>query len=151
MRTTIAVVAAGVFLAFAAAVQAQTPAPSKNIFVDVNFGFQVNSQDLAIHETPVIYGETAFIDSTTKTGNAPFLDVTFGYRVWKDLAIGLGLTTTFGSGSDGTVSASIPDPLIFDRRVVTTGTVTDLAHTERMAHLLAMWATPMSDKMDATI
>ena len=151
MKTTIAVVAAGVFLAFSTAVQAQAPAPSKNIFVDVNFGVQVNSQDLAIQETPTIYGETARIDSTAKTGSSPFLDVTFGYRVWQDVSVALGLTTTFGSTSDGTITAVIPDPLVFDRPATTTGTVTDLSHKERAASIFVMWTNPISDKMDGTI
>jgi len=150
-KTTIVVVATGVYLALCTVAQAQAPAPSKNIFVDVNFGVQVNSQDIAISERPVIYGETAFIDSTQSVGNASLLDVTIGYRVWRDLSIALGLTTTLNTTSDATITASIPSPIIFDRRVVTTGTVTDLSHKERTAHLLAVWSTPISDKMDAAV
>ena len=150
-KTMMAAVATGVFALLAGSTHAQTPAPSKNIFVDVNFGFQARSQTITVSTTPIIYGEIAFIDSSQKVGGSPFLDVTAGYRVWKDLSIALGLATSFGGSETATVSASIPSPIFFDRRVVTNATVTDLEHTERSASLLFSWTTPISDKMDGTV
>jgi hypothetical protein len=150
-KTTIAVVSIGVYLAFAGIARAQGPAPTKNIFLDVNFGVQANSQKLNISTTPVIYGEIAFIDSSQEFKASPLLDVTAGYRVWKDLSVALGLTTTFNKSTPATVSASIPSPVFFDRRVVTNATVTDLNHKERSAQLLVMWSSPITDKIDGTV
>ena len=150
-KTIMAAVATGVFVLFPASTHAQTPPPSKNIFVDANFGFQVNSQTITVSSTPIIYGEIAFIDSSQKVGGSPFLDVTAGYRVWKDLSVALGLATTFTTSSTAAVSASIPSPVFFDRRVVTNATVKDLEHKERSVSLLFAWTTPISDKMDGTV
>jgi len=95
-KTIVATVATGVLLVFAGSTHAQTPGPTKNIFLDANFGFQANSQTMTVSSTPIIYGEIAFIDSSQKIGSSPFLDVTAGYRVWKDFSIALGLATTLG-------------------------------------------------------
>jgi hypothetical protein len=150
-KTMLAVVATCVFVGIAGRAHAQTPPPTKNAFLDVNFGFQVNSQTITISSTPTIYGEIAFIDSSQKISGSPFIDVSGGYRVWKDFSIGLGVVTTFNKSSDSTVSASIPSPIFFDRRIVTTSTVSNLEHKERSAALLFGWTTPISDKLDATV
>lgn len=150
-KTTIAVVGIGVYLALAGIAQAQAPAPTKNLFVDVNFGFQANTGDFTIHSEPIIYGETAFYDSSQSFESAPFFDATVGFRVWRELSIGLGLTTLFPKSGTATVSASIPSPVFFDRRVVTNATVPDLEHKERSVSLLVMWTSPINDKIDGTV
>jgi hypothetical protein len=151
MKKTMRAVATGVFVLIAGSTHAQTPGPSKNIFVDVNFGFQAISQTITVSSTPIIYGEIAFIDSTQDVTGSPFLDVTAGYRIWKDFSVALGLATTFNRSQTAQVSASIPSPVFFDRRVVSNITVTDLEHKERSASLLFAWTTPISDKMDAAV
>ena len=127
------------------------PAPTKNIFIDANFGTQPTSGTFTISAAPIVYGETAPITSTQPFSGAPFLDVSGGYRVWRDLSVGLALTTTFSSTSSATVIAGIPSPIFFDRRVSTTIVLTDLERKERTAHLVVQWTTPVSDKVDASI
>ena len=149
--TRFALAATCLFLNGTEPANAQSPAPTKNVFVDVNFGLQPQSQSLTVSSTPLVYGETAFIDSTQAVDGSPFLDLAAGYRIWSDLSIAIGVTTTFNKGSTASVSASIPSPIFFDRRVVTTTTLPDLEHKERSAHVMAVWTSPVTDKIDASI
>src|SRR5688500_14214408 len=86
-----------VLLGTATGALAQTPPPSKNIVVDVNFGVQPSSRTLSTHALPIVYGETAIINANQGVDGASMMDVMAGYRVWRDLSVALGLTTTFTS------------------------------------------------------
>jgi hypothetical protein len=124
---------------------------NKNAFVDVNFGFQPSSRSLSIEANPIVYEEAAIIRSSEDIKSTALIDVMGGYRVWRDLSVVLGLTTTFSTSGDATVVGAIPHPAVFDRRVESTKTVSDLKHSERSVHISAMWTTPISDKMDGSI
>jgi hypothetical protein len=150
-RTSIALLIATALVGGPSAAAAQTAPPTKNIFVDVNFGAQPASQIFELQTTPVVYGENAIITSKQGVNGSALLDVTAGYRVWRDLSIALGLTTTFSSGGDAEVLGAIPHPIFFDRRVESTVAVTDLAHKERSAHISAVWTSPVTDKIDASV
>src|SRR5262245_26067303 len=110
---------------------AQTAAPTKNIFVDVNFGGQPQSRDFAMESFPVICDESAFVRTSQAIGGAGLMDVQGGYRVWIEVSAGLGYTTTFTTKSSSQVFASIPHPIFFDTRVESTQTVSDLEHREQ--------------------
>lgn len=124
--------------------------PTKNFFIDVNGGFQAASHSIAVTSTPLIYDEPAKISSTQKIGGGPLFDLSLGYRVWHDLAIAVGFSTT-SSKSDAQVTASIPHPLFTDQPKTTTASISDLKHTERAVSVQAVWTSPINDKMDAAI
>ena len=130
---------------------AQTPPPSKNIFVDVNFGAQPSSRTFSIEAFPVVYGEVAIIKANQGVDGGSFMDVTGGYRVWRDLSVAVGLTTTFTIKNAADVTGGIPHPLFYDTRVESKVTVADLEHREQSAHLSAMWTSPVTDKIDASV
>ena len=98
----------------AAPAAAQT---TKNIFVDINAGVQVASRTFVVDAFPIVYAETAILSTSQEVGAAGLFDVTAGYRVWRDLSIGLGFSYAGGSG-DATMSAWVPHPLFHDRRVL---------------------------------
>src|SRR5262245_31974431 len=95
--TTLVLIAGTLILGSATFAGAQAPPPSKNIYVDVNFGGQPQSRSIATEMLPVVYNEVAIIHSTQEIGGSGFFDVLGGYRVWEDLSVGLGLTSTFTS------------------------------------------------------
>jgi hypothetical protein len=130
---------------------AQTAPPTKNLFVDVNVGVQPGSQIFTMQSTPLVYEETAIITARQGVNGSGVLDVTAGYRVWGDVSVALGLSTTFTNQGDASVVGGIPHPVFYDRRVETTVEVSDLAHQERSAHLSIMWTSPMTDKIDASV
>lgn len=130
---------------------AQTPPPSKNIFVDVNYGIQPSTRTFSTEAFPVVYGEVAIIEANHGVNGLGFLDVSGGYRVWRDLSVGIALTTTMGEAGVAEITGAIPHPLFFDRRIETDESVTDLKHKEQSAHLSIMWNSPVTDKIDASV
>ena len=127
-----------------------SPPPSKNFFVDVNGGVQAGSHSFTVTQTPTIYDETATITSNQKSGSGGLFDIGVGYRVWHDLAIAVGFTTT-SSKADGAVTATIPDPAVTDQPKTTNLTVSGLKHSERAVNVSLVWSSPISDKMDAAV
>lgn len=152
MKTTnLVLLIAGVILGSATAAIAQAPPPSKNIFVDVNFGVQPSSRTFSVEALPVVYGEVAIIRANQGVDGAGLTDVIAGYRVWNNVSVALGLTTTLASSSVAEVTGGIPHPLFYDSRVETDASVADLNHKERSVHISAMWTTPVTDKIDASV
>ena len=128
-----------------------TPAAAqttKTIFLDVNAGVQLAAGTFVVDALPIVYGETAILSTTHEGGVAAVFDVTAGYRVWRDLSIGLGFAYARGSG-EALMTAAVPDPLFHDRRVETTATE-DVTRSEKTVHLQFIWTMPVTDKMDAS-
>jgi hypothetical protein len=127
-----------------------TAVPTKNLFIDINGGYQAASHDIGSTSTPTIYDEPANITTTQKVGGGALFDIGVGYRVWHDLAVSLGFTTSNNS-SDAQVSATIPHPLFTDQPKTTTFTAPGLKHHENAINLDLVWSQPINDKMDAAV
>ena len=79
-----------------------------------------------------------------------FFDISAGYKVWRNLAIGLGYSYAAGS-SDAAIAASVPDPLVFDQLRPASTTVGSLDRTEQAVHLTGTWMVPVTDKIDVAL
>ena len=121
---------------------------TKNIFLDINAGVQVASRTFVVDAFPIVYNETAILRTSQEVGSAGLFDVSAGYRVWRDLSIGLGFSYAGGSG-DAAMTAAVPHPLFHDRRVETMATM-DAKRSEKAVHLQVTWTMPVTDKMDAS-
>ena len=121
-----------------------------NGFVNLNGGFQAGSHTLQTSTPFQIYDETASVDSTQKISGGGFFDVSAGYKVWRNLAVGVGYSWT-SSSADAAISASIPDPLVHDTLRPVSGSAPDLNHTEATINLVATWMVPVTDKIDVGI
>jgi hypothetical protein len=84
-------------------------------FVNVTFGAQAPSQELATNNTFDLYNEQAILSTTQDVGGGLFFDISVGYKVWRNLTVGAGFSRV-GSSADLVVNAQIPDPDFFDRR-----------------------------------
>ena len=116
-------------------------------FVNANVGFQLGSQDFSVTTPFEIYGEQGTVTSTTDVKGGGFFDVSAGYKVWKNLAVGLGYTFTDGS-SDAPIAASVPDPLFFDQHRAVTAVASGVGHTEQQIHITGTWMIPVTEKID---
>jgi hypothetical protein len=142
--TSILLLAAGL-IANAGLAGAQT---TKNLFLDVNGGVQAVSRTFVVAGEHDVYGEAATFSSSHKVKSAPLVDVSGGYRVWRDLSIGLGFSYA-GTSSDAAMTVAVPHPLFHDRRLVSELTP-EVTHSERTLYLQAIWTVPVTDKIDAS-
>lgn len=149
-KTTRALVA-GVVLAGASRVSAQSPPPGDDrAFVTVNVGAQPQRRDFETGASFTVFGETATIRARQHVGNGPMFDVNGGYRVWNRVAVGVGFSSFHKSGG-GLVGASVPDPLFFNRPRIVNAEVSDLGHNERAVYLQAVWLMPVTRTIEAAL
>ena len=140
--------AVGLF-AFAAPAQAQMTWTDKG-FAAVDFGVQVGSKSFDTDATFDIYSEAAAIQTARKGKAGGFFDVRGGYKVWRNLAVGVGFSR-FANKADVTISAQIPDPIEHDFLRAVSLTAPDAKRTETALHFSGTWMVPVTDKIDVGI
>lgn len=116
-------------------------------FVNVNFGVQAGSHSLNTDTTFEIYEEQATISSAQDVAGGAFFEVGAGYRVWRNLTVGL-TYSRLRSDSDVSITGSIPDPIQFDRPRPVSGSVGGAEHSQQALHLQGTWMVPVTDKVD---
>jgi hypothetical protein len=121
--------------------------PVKTGFVAVYGGAQPQRRTVTATESLPLYDETATITSILHVRNAGVVEFAGGARVRGPLVAGARFSM-FGRPGTSTVSASIPDPVIYNRPRTVVTDAADLKHTERGLHLYGMWFTPITDKID---
>lgn len=142
-----ALLAAGLAIAgFAAAAEAQD---TTKIFVDINLGAQTQSRSIESSTTFPLYGETAAISTAQSIDSGGLFDFSVGYRVIPTVGVALGLSR-FSSEGEGSVVASIPSPVAFNRAVSVTDTVSDLEHKETVTHLMFTYFYPIKSNIDVS-
>ncbi len=140
---------AGIALCWAPASYAQSASPAtERFFVNVNVGGQLADRSIASTAAPqLIHGETATMSSSQLVNRGMLIDVGGGVRVWGDLFVGVVLTR-YQDTEDAQYTASVPDPLFFNRSKTSAGEVTGLNRTELGAALTVGMAFPLTDKLD---
>lgn len=149
MSTRIAVLMGGILLATSVNASAQTSWDDR-IFLNVSVGGQVGSRDTTVTLSPTVYGEPASISTIRSVGGSALYDVTVGRPISGNLGAAFSLSGRSASG-DATMSASIPDPVFFDRPRTVTDNLPDMTHSERWFGFLATWRVPVNEKFDALL
>lgn len=137
-------------LAFGAAAAPRAEAQmtwTDNAFVNVTGGAQTGSHTLATSTPFDLYDEKGTVSSSQKVGGGGFFDVSAGYKVWRNLAVGLGFSRS-GSKASAIVKASVPDPLVYDRPRSVEASASGLKHAENAVHLAGTWMIPVTDTID---
>lgn len=119
-------------------------------FVNVNMGFQTKARTAIAVGSPTIYDEPAPYEARIGVGNEPIIDISGGWRLWRNLAVGVGFSR-YSDSSDATLTASIPDPLFFDSPTQAATVVAGLDHVERATRLSVVWVMPITDKIDIAL
>jgi hypothetical protein len=130
----------------AAAAQVRVQNWTDRGYFNVNFGGQAGEQEFEDTSTFTIYGESGAVASAHSIGGGTLFDLSAGYRVWKNLAVGLGYSH-IKNKNDATVSVRVPHPVIFGQSRTATATAPDLEHTENAVHLQFLWMMPMTDQI----
>lgn len=146
MVRRLAVLVCGLVLSSATPALAQMQWADKG-FVNLSAGLQIGTSDVTSTQTFELYGETASLASAQDVKGGLFFDGQAGYRVWRNLALGVGVSFIQGK-SDAEITGSIPDPILFDNHRAASATATDLTHRETWFAGLATWVMPVSDKID---
>lgn len=119
-------------------------------YLNVNVGAQPQRRTIRTADSFSLYDETATVTSSQPIKNGPMFDVSGGYRVTRRFVIAVGVSS-FRSSSTSTITASIPDPSVFDRPKTVTQDTSDLGRTEVGVHMQAVWFIPVTDKIDVAL
>ncbi len=119
-------------------------------FLNVNGGAQVGSHTLATDSTFDLYKEAGKLSTTQSVKGGGFFDITAGYKVWRNLALGIGYSHT-GSDTDVAIAASVPDPLFFDQPRAITLSASGAKHKENAVNISGTWMVPVTDKIDVDV
>lgn len=116
-------------------------------FVNVTFGVQGGSHSLETSSTFDLYGEQGSLATTQDVGGGPIFDVTAGYRVWRNLAVGASFSRS-ASDADVAIAAQVPHPNLFDTLRPLAAISEGSEHSESAFHLHGTWMVPVTDKVD---
>lgn len=116
-------------------------------FLNVTGGVQTGSHTIATDTTFGLCDEVATFGTTQKISGGGFFDASAGYRVWRNMALGVGYSWT-SSKADAAGPVSIPSPAFYDQPRAVTASAADLNHTEGAVNIMAVWMMPVTDKID---
>jgi hypothetical protein len=124
---------------------AQAPAWPERIWFSVSGGVQpaVNSFDDRF-DVP-LYTETERVTIDYPVTGGALIAASAGYRVWKQLAVGIGVTR-YNRGADASVTATVPHPFFDNQFRHVEGNV-PATRNEVGAHLLVGWMLPLSGRV----
>jgi hypothetical protein len=119
-------------------------------YVAVDGGMQVTSTSSTSTVRYKVYGEDAVMKVTYKTDASPVFGARGGVRVWRRLALGVGLTR-FTDSTGAKVEAQVPHPFFFQRPRPFEGTADAITRREVVAYAEAGWVVPVDPKIDLTV
>ena len=119
-------------------------------YVSVNYAYEVADRSFSESLSATVYDETATYTANHSGGGGGGFDVGAGWRVWRNLAAGV-TVTSFSTSSGAAVSGAVPHPLFYNRPRNATFNQTDLEYTELGVHLQAVWVMPLSEKITVSV
>lgn len=128
--------------------------PKKGDWTDVGYLwvnglYQVGASEVRQQQSWTYFAETASFSATVPGKNAAGFGIDAGFRVWRNLAVGAGLSYVSRS-STAQVTGSLPNPIYLNRaRSFSTQTAWNNAETG--LHLDAAWVVPMPPKSRLTV
>jgi Outer membrane protein beta-barrel domain len=116
-------------------------------FLNVSAGVKTGAKQVATTLAFPLYDETASIETTREVADGFLWDATAGYRVWKNLAVGVSVSGRSANG-DGATVASIPNPVFYDQPRTVSGAISGMKHRELWGSLLAVWVFPVTEQLE---
>lgn len=150
-RHAVALAVTLLLLAIPAAAQPGRPAPKPARWtISVSGGAQAAASGVADHFTFPKNVETETIDVTYPMKPWVVVDVGAGYRVWRNLGLGVAVSRATGNGT-ADVSASVPHPFFFNQPRTVTGTESGIAHAETGVHLQFQYLVPSTGHLQVVL
>jgi hypothetical protein len=122
-------------------------APSDSGFLAVRVGAQPQRPTIRATHGFDLFDEAATVESIYHIDNGPVFDVSGGYRAGPELLVGAGVSV-FRSRGPSTATASIPDPIFFDRFRTVMVESSDHQRTEIGIHGQVGWLTRVGDRLE---
>lgn len=113
-------------------------------FIEVGGGGQGGSHLITDTSRFTIYNEEATISVSQTYGGGALFDVAGGFKVWKNLLLGVGYSS-YSDSTETVVLARVPNPLFANRLRDAELRQGDLEHSEQAVHLTATYMLPLSD------
>jgi hypothetical protein len=118
------------------------PKPTR-LTISISGGAQTAASGVSDHFTFPKNLETDTIDVKYPMKPWVLVDVGAGYRVWKNLGVGVAVSRATGTGT-AEVTASVPHPFFFNQQRTVTGTESGIVHAETGVHLQLQYLVPAS-------
>lgn len=138
----------GLLVASASPAAAQLSRPLGRVFVSIDGGYQVTSNDFTDTATFRENAENGQLEAEYSVQGGPSLNIAGGATVWRRLAVGLGVTRFSRSTPTG-ITASVPHPFFFNRAREVTGDV-GLKREELAVHLQARISPTVGERFHVT-
>jgi len=119
-------------------------------YVSLNGTFQATSNAFTGTTTFTQNVEAGTVTTSYDSARPPVLDVGGAARVWRNLAVGAAVTW-LSRDRNGSLSASIPHPFLFNMPRTVSGAVADVPRREVALHLHASWVVPAGRKTQIAI
>ncbi len=148
MKFTTIVLATALFSA-PSAVFAQAAPPFRG-YVTINGGYQATSNDFGDSTTFRANAEDGRLETDYAVQAGPAVDIAGSATVWRQLAIGVGVTR-FSRSTPLTINASVPHPFFFNQPRSVTGEVGGLKREELAVHLQARGLIPTRGRLQAMV
>ncbi len=148
----ILMIGAGLVVLASAPADAQMLGWTDRAFLNVNGAVQSKSTAELSSSTVISQYDEQGSASTAQSieTKGGILEISGGARVWKNFGLGLGYSTISSTGS-GTVSATLPHPLYYDRPRTANATLADLEQKQRAIHLMALYVLPLGARVDVAV
>ena len=148
---TLGVFAFGILMATGAKAQGIYVDPwDDNGYVSINYGYHVGNWSFQDSLSAAIYDEEATYSIKHAGSGGGHFDVGLGLRVWRNLAVGVGVTVYSNPGG-ASVSGSVPHPLFYNRPRSASFARTDLEHKEVGVHFQAVWVMPVTERIKVSV
>jgi len=131
-----------------------TRPPSKGDWTDRGYfsvgGFyETGVSDFTQTQSWLSFAETASATIAFPAKSAAGFDVEGGYRIWRNMAVGVGITSVSRSTTT-TVTGSLPNPLYLNRPLTLSGGFAS-SNSQVGIHLQVAWVVPVSPKMNLMV
>ena len=119
-------------------------------FANISGGYQGGSDTLTTNTPFELYDEQGTVTSSQKVSGGGLFDISVGYKVWRNLAAGVGIFAHRRILQCGGHRARAR-PAVFNQLRTVTASASDLKHSENVIHLTATWMVPVTDKIDVGV
>ncbi len=142
-------VMAGIIGAPAKAAAQMTPWEETG-YIGVNYMYQVKDRAFTERLEADVFGETATSTISHASGGGGGFEIGGAYRVWKNLAAGIAVTS-FNTKDGANISSSVPHPLFVNRPRIGVLDVTSGDYKEVGIHLQGVWVMPLTEKITVAL